>query len=71
MSEVLDKNQTERMRIMRDKQLEHRIQEHAKHIREWKRKEKVENMEDELEITRNNLEKVFRFILTLASFSFF
>lgn len=58
MKEVLSKDKVARSRELRDQQLEERIQEHAKHIREWREKNKVDKRENDLQAAKQNLEKV-------------
>ena len=56
---VLSKDKLSRLKELRDQQLEERIQEHAKHIREWRQKNRLDKMETDLEVAKQNLEKVY------------
>eukprot|EP00111_Clytia_hemisphaerica_P002188 TCONS_00006138-protein len=54
---VLSQDKISRLKELRDQQLEERIQEHAKHIREWRQKNRLDKMETDLEVAKQNLEK--------------
>lgn len=53
---ILAKDRIARLRQLRDQHLEDRIREHAKHIREWRHKDKLNKMENDLETAKENLE---------------
>jgi len=55
---VLRKDKVARSRELHDQQLEERIQEHAKHIREWRQQNKLDRRENDLQTAKQNLEKV-------------
>ena len=55
---MLSKDKIARSRELRDQQLEERIQEHAKHIREWRQQNKLDKRENDLQAAKQNLEKV-------------
>ena len=46
------------LKILRDKKIEERIQEHVKNIREYRKNDQVLSVEDEVRIAKNNLDEV-------------
>ena len=47
-----------RLKTLRDKKIEERIQEHVKNIREYRKNDQVLSVEDEVRIAKSNLDEV-------------